>query len=140
MPPRLPTLLWPCVFVFSRWLGSSADIICSCIIIQATASPQGSPAETKPLSPYLSIYLSPPSFLFLSQGCRVWLRVTPVMDEHNLRLSCMAQDPLWFQGLSLLRDPISWFRWNAPPVTHTAMKKKKCFSHSKERKEKKRKN
>lgn len=44
----------PCVFVFWWWQGSSADIICICIIIQATASPQGSPAETKPLSICLS--------------------------------------------------------------------------------------
>lgn len=92
LPPRKYVLLWPpCVFVSSRWQGSSNDIICSCIIIQATDSPQGSPAETKPLS----IYLSPSAWHFLSpvQGCCVCQSVTPVMDEfeHNLRLAARSR-------------------------------------------------
>lgn len=92
LPPRKYVLLWPpCVFVSSRWQGSSNDIICSHIIIQATDSPQGSPAETKPLS----IYLSPSAWHFLSpvQGCCVCQSVTPVMDEfeHNLRLAARSR-------------------------------------------------
>lgn len=85
-------LLWPlCVFVFSLWQGSSTDIICSCIIIQATASPQGSPAETKPLSSYLS----PSAWHFLSCSRLLCMAECDTSDGWvwtQPQTGCMAQD------------------------------------------------
>lgn len=109
--------------------GSSTDIICSCIIIQATASPQGSPAETwsrsrsLPASIYLFPSLSLPSFLSPSQGCRLWPSVTPVIDdfEHDVRLAARLTIFCGFGILFFfpLRSPLNWFCWNDPSVTRT---------------------
>lgn len=109
----------------TRWQGSSTDIICSCIIIQATASPRGSPAETWSLSLSASIYLflslSLPSFLSLFQGCRLWLSVTPVIDdfEHNVRLPAWLRIFCGFRIFLCFVILLNWFCWNAPSVTQT---------------------
>lgn len=99
------TLCWSPVF--RLWQGSSTDIICGFIIIQATASPQGSPAETRPL-PHIYLFISLYLESSLAHGCHVCPSVTPMMDEFesNLRLD---EWPRNFRGfrVHLLCDPTS---------------------------------
>lgn len=97
------------VFVFSPSRGSSADIICSCIIIQATASPQGSPAETELLFLYIYPVIAHAPCASLWSCLSLSLSRMPNMVVRDTsdgwgrtqsKTGCMAQELLWFKALS----------------------------------------
>lgn len=129
-PPSWEHVLpWPlCVFVFSLWQGASTDIICSCIIIQATASPQGSPAETKPLSSYLS----PSAWHFLSCSRLLCMAECDTSDGWvwtQPQTVCMARDLFAVSGFVFALWSHQLVPRNAPSVTQNGVycseKKKK---------------